>query len=89
MTRLEANGKRMAKLESAIADMLLQDEARQGGVFEHISVLTVLLAKMLCAIADANSEADESKLLEMQDAALRDSVRLIRERERPASAKIR
>ncbi|HWG80749.1 MAG TPA: hypothetical protein VN681_13285 [Stellaceae bacterium] len=82
MTIPRCSGKRMAKLESAIVDLLLRDtQAAGAGAFEHLSVLTVLLAKMLCACADADSGADEGALLDMQTDALRDAVRLIRGRE--------
>jgi hypothetical protein len=71
---------RMADLETEVVRLLLADAKRDGDVVRQMAVLTILVAKLLCALADADGVADRT-LLGLQIAGLRDAVRLIRERE--------
>lgn len=71
----------LLKLEAAIARVLFDDLRRpQGDPMRQMAVLTILTAKMLCALASTEGCSDES-LLAAHDLALRDAVCAIRERE--------
>lgn len=77
-----------AELEAGITRLLLADARQDCDVLRQVAVLTLLMAKMLCALADADGREDEL-LLASQAVGLRAAVLEIRAREprrRPGAA---